>query len=92
MPDDNPLGERGRAIEDDYFRKRDRELIEKLRQASAAETARRELSEKSGLHDPQMIEDGAWEWVEGVREREERERESKRETEERDRERDIERG
>ena len=52
---DNPLADRGRAIEEDYFRKKDRELIEKMRQASAAETARRELSEKSGLHDPEMI-------------------------------------
>jgi hypothetical protein len=52
---DNPLGDRGRAIEEDYFRKKDRELLEKMRQASAAETARRELSEKSGVQDPEMI-------------------------------------
>jgi hypothetical protein len=54
MPD-NPLADRGRAIEEDYFRKKDRELIEKMRQASAAEAARRELSEKSGLQDPELI-------------------------------------
>ena len=56
MPD-NPLGDRGRALEDDYFRKKDRELIEKLRRASVAEAARRELAEKSGVHDPQMLQE-----------------------------------
>jgi hypothetical protein len=57
MPEENPLGERGRALEDDYFRKKDRELIDKMRQASAAEAARRELSEKSGLQDPEMLKE-----------------------------------
>ena len=57
MRDQNPLGERGRALEEDYFRKKDRELLDKMRQASASEAARRELSEKSGLQDPQMLEE-----------------------------------
>ncbi|MEQ1758338.1 MAG: hypothetical protein ABL986_08475 [Vicinamibacterales bacterium] len=57
MPNENPLGERGRVLEDDYFRKKDRELIEKMRQASAAEAASRELSAKSGLRDPEMLEE-----------------------------------
>lgn len=57
MPDTHPLGDRGRALEDDYFRKKDRELIEKMRQASAAEHERRELSSKTGLQDPEMIQE-----------------------------------
>ena len=57
MPDENPLGDRGRALEDDYFRRKDRELIEKMRQASAAEHTRRELSSRSGLQDPEMLEE-----------------------------------
>jgi hypothetical protein len=57
MPDQNPLGDRGRALEEEYFRKKDRELLDKMRQASAAAAARRELSEKSGLQDPQMLEE-----------------------------------
>ena len=57
MPEDNPLGDRRRALEEEYFRKKDRELLDKMRQASGAETARRELSEKSGLQDPQMLEE-----------------------------------
>src|SRR5688572_2230293 len=61
MPD-NPLGERGRSLEDDYFRKRDQELIEKLRQATAVEEARQklddareEMGKKTGLADPALL-------------------------------------
>lgn len=57
MPDEHPLGDRGRALEDDYFRKKDRELIDKMRQVSAAEAARRELSATSGLQDPEMLQE-----------------------------------
>ena len=57
MPDEHPLGDRGRALEDDYFRKKDRELIDKMRQASAADAARRELSATSGLQDPEMLQE-----------------------------------
>ncbi len=57
MPDDNPLGDRGRAFEEDYFRKRDRELIEKMRKASAAEDARREMGSRTGLQDPAMLQE-----------------------------------
>jgi hypothetical protein len=57
MPEDNPLGDRGRAFEEDYFRKRDRELIEKMRKASAAESARREMGSKTGLQDPAILQE-----------------------------------
>jgi hypothetical protein len=57
MPEDSPLGERGKSLEEDYFRKRDRELLEKMRQASAAEEARRELSAKTGLQDPELLKE-----------------------------------
>ena len=49
------LDERRRASEDDYFRKRDRELIEKMRQVAAAERDRSELSAKTGLDDPALL-------------------------------------
>jgi hypothetical protein len=49
------LDERRRASEDDYFRKRDRELIEKMRQAAATERDRSELSAKTGLDDPALL-------------------------------------
>ena len=40
MLEDNPLAERGRSLEEDYFRKKDRELVERMRQAAAAQKAR----------------------------------------------------
>jgi hypothetical protein len=55
MPDQHPLGDRGRALEEEYFRKKDRELLDKMRQASAADGALRELSATSGLQDPEML-------------------------------------
>jgi hypothetical protein len=44
-----------RDHEDDYFRKQDQELIEKMRKAAAAEEARRSLGEESGIQDPEIL-------------------------------------
>jgi hypothetical protein len=55
MADKDSIHERGRSLEDDYFRKKDRELVEKMRRAAAADEARRDLSAKTGLHDPEML-------------------------------------
>src|SRR5688500_14462776 len=57
MPENDPLAKRGRALEDDYFRKKDRELIEKIRQAGAAERVRKDLGHKAGLDDPQLVQE-----------------------------------
>lgn len=57
MPDDNLFGERGRSLEEDYFRKRDRELIERMRQAAAVEDARQEMGRKTGLADPELLQE-----------------------------------
>ena len=46
-----------RKREEDYFRKRDRELIDRMRQAAAAEQTRRELEANTGLHDPELLKD-----------------------------------
>jgi hypothetical protein len=55
MSDRDSLRERGRAFEDEYFRKKDRELIEKLRTAAAADDARHALSSSTGLDDPALL-------------------------------------
>jgi hypothetical protein len=55
MADKDAFGERGRSLEEEHFRKRDRELVEKMRRAAAAEQARRDISEKTGLDDPQIL-------------------------------------
>ena len=57
MPDDHPLAERGRSLEEEYFRTRDRELVEKMRRAAAAEATRQQLRAKSGLQDPDLLKE-----------------------------------
>jgi hypothetical protein len=55
MTDGDFLDDRRRASEDDYFRRKDKELIEKMRQAAAAEQARNQLTAKTGLSDPVLV-------------------------------------
>ena len=56
MTDANPLAERGRSLEEDYFRKRDRELLERMRAATAATEARRQMESATGLKDADVEE------------------------------------
>jgi ADP-ribose pyrophosphatase YjhB (NUDIX family) len=44
-----------RDHEEDYFRKQDQELIERMRKAASYEAARRELGEKTRLQDPELL-------------------------------------
>ncbi len=55
MSEGDFLDDRRRASEDDYFRKKDRELIEKMRQAAAADRTASELRSKTGLSDPALL-------------------------------------
>jgi hypothetical protein len=57
MTEHERIGERGRAMEEEYFRKRDRELIEKLRKAKADEDAKRAMGESTGLQDPALLQE-----------------------------------
>lgn len=57
MAEKDVFAERGRSLEEEYFRKKDRELIEKMKQAAAAEQSRREMGERTGLSDPEMLRD-----------------------------------
>lgn len=64
MVDRHIGSEGGRSREEDYFRKKDRELIERMRQAAAAEArqqeiarTREELARKSGLSDPALVQE-----------------------------------
>lgn len=57
MPDDNPLADRGRSLEEEYFRAKDRELIEKMKRAAAAEETRQQLRARSGLQDPELLKE-----------------------------------
>ena len=50
---DDPLSGR-RAHEEDYFQKKDRELIEKIRQQAKVQQQLRELAERVGVTDPEV--------------------------------------
>lgn len=55
--ENEPLGGRARALEEEYFRKRDRELAEKLRLAAEAHASRQQLGEATGLQDPALLQE-----------------------------------
>ena len=57
MADKDIIQERGRSLEDDYFRKKDRELVEKIQRAAAAEQARAEIGKATGLSDPALADE-----------------------------------
>src|SRR5262245_2242976 len=57
MAERDGMTDQARKREEDYFRKRDRELIERMRQAAATEQTRRELEAKTGLQDPALLTD-----------------------------------
>lgn len=44
-----------RKREEDYFRRKDRELLEKMRNAAAAEQTRKELGTATGIQDPALL-------------------------------------
>ena len=55
MANDGVSGKR--EHEEDYFRKQDQELIDKMRRASAAADARTALGARSGIQDPGLLDD-----------------------------------
>ena len=57
MTEKDVFADRGRSLEEDYFRKKDRELIEKMKEAAAADEARREMGARTGLTDPGMLQE-----------------------------------
>jgi tellurite resistance protein len=46
-----------RKREEDYFRRKDRELLEKMRQATTAQQARQELGTATGIQDPTLLQE-----------------------------------
>jgi hypothetical protein len=57
MSEGDFLDDRRRALEEEYFRRKDRELVEKMRNAAAADRAHDEMSAKTGLHDPELLKE-----------------------------------
>ena len=56
MVDYDSIHERGRALEEEYFRKKNRELIEKMRAESGRDEARRGMAAAVGVTDPEMLQ------------------------------------
>ena len=46
-----------RAREDEYFRRKDRELVDKMRHAAAAEQARQDREARWGIQDPAVLQE-----------------------------------
>lgn len=46
-----------RRREEEYFRRKDRELIERMRRDAEAASARKELESATGIHDPESLRD-----------------------------------
>ena len=57
MTDKDAFKERGRALEEEYFHRKEKELIEKMRQKAAADAARDALGAKTGVADTQLLQD-----------------------------------
>jgi hypothetical protein len=56
MADKDMFAERGRSLEEDYFRKKDKELIEKMRASAAAARTRTDMGQKTGITDPELLQ------------------------------------
>lgn len=57
MSDKDAFKERGRALEEEYFHRKEQELIAKMRAKAAAEASRAELSQRTGVADEQLLAD-----------------------------------
>ena len=55
MANDDLFGKRDH--EEEYFRKQDRELIERMRKAAAKDEAQRPLGARTGIQDPELLRD-----------------------------------
>jgi hypothetical protein len=57
MAEYDAFSERKKAHEEDYFRKKDRELIEKMKETAAADRAKRDLGAKTGIVEPAVLQE-----------------------------------
>jgi hypothetical protein len=55
MGDRDSLQERGRSLEEEYFRKKNRELIEKMQQQARQDQALRDMGAQVGVSDAEML-------------------------------------
>jgi hypothetical protein len=57
VTDRDAFAERGRSLEEEYFHRKERELIEKMRVRAAGEEQRRRLGQETGVGDDDVLRD-----------------------------------
>jgi prepilin-type processing-associated H-X9-DG protein len=57
MPDKNPFDDLRRAKEEEYFRRKEQELVEKMRHRAKSEVERLQMSAASGVTDEDILQD-----------------------------------
>jgi hypothetical protein len=57
VTDRDAFAERGRSLEEEYFHRKELEVIDKMRVRAAAEEQRRRLGEKAGVADEEVLKD-----------------------------------
>jgi hypothetical protein len=57
MAERDAFGERRQTQEEEYFRKHEQELIQKMRQRTEREASRQQLAERSGIADAEVLEE-----------------------------------
>jgi len=57
VTDKDAFKERGRALEDEYFHRKERELIARMRERATAESERQRIGATTGVADAQLLQD-----------------------------------
>jgi hypothetical protein len=57
MPEQDGITHDIRSREDEYFRRKDRELVERLKREAVINKERQELEAQSGIHDPALLQE-----------------------------------
>jgi hypothetical protein len=57
VTDKDAFKDRGKALEDEYFHRKERELIAKMRERAAAEAERNRIGAQTGVADTQLLQD-----------------------------------
>ena len=57
MTDRDAFAERGRSLEEEYFHRKEKEVIDKMRVRAAADEQRRRLGETAGVADEEVLRD-----------------------------------
>jgi tellurite resistance protein len=57
VTDKDAFAERGRTLEEDYFRRKEKEVIEKMRRSADAEAQRQQIGDRTGVADADVLRD-----------------------------------